>query len=361
MRVLIVDDSVTFRSQIRRALEALPGVTVAGTAANGKIALQMLEKKEVDLITLDINMPEMDGIAFLDYLHKNDSYKVKVIVFAHHTARSARDTVKALSLGAVDFVIKPTADNNVGMVDAYEAVLRELAPKVLQFVSAEAATNQTAGPKASTTSKADVKEYTKVDIDHFDPSVIVVASSTGGPKALENFFSQLKRPPSMPVLVVQHMPEMFTKFLSKRLGDMMQVECREGIDGELVEPGIVYVAPGNFHMTVKMEGKRFAIQVDQTPRVNFVRPAADLLFRSAAQLFGKGCMGFVLTGMGEDGKVGSQAIKASGGGIMIQDKESSIVWGMPGSVHGANAFDKIGSIQECAKVLARMCTGVPSP
>ncbi|MCX6109051.1 MAG: CheB methylesterase domain-containing protein, partial [Proteobacteria bacterium] len=184
------------------------------------------------------------------------------------------------------------------------------------------------------------------------------ASSTGGPAALEVVVSKLHgRVPRIPVLLVQHMPESFTRNLASRLTDLSGVEVREATNGEPVKPGALILAPGNFHMRLNRNGDCNYITLDQGPKVNSVRPAADLLFISAAQLYGPSCAGMVLTGMGEDGCTGAKAIKQAGGGIMIQDRDSSIVWGMPAAVEKAGAYDLIGDLNACADQLANFCYG----
>ena len=205
-----------------------------------------------------------------------------------------------------------------------------------------------ADPRAATT------EWTKRDLLKFHPRAVVVASSTGGPMALETFLSQIKVTPLVPIFIAQHLSEGFTKFLSARLMQQTGIECREAVHKECVKPGIVYFAPGNFHMRLIFTGQTIEIHLDQSPRVNDVRPAADLLFESASLIYGKETMAFVLTGMGRDGCQGAINIKKAGGGVMIQDENSSVVWGMPGAVFAAKAFDCIDSLEKCSAALNAM-------
>ncbi len=347
MRVLVVDDSITFRSQICKALRSLEGIEVVGSASNGKIALQMLEQKSVDVMTLDLNMPEMDGLQVLEQLNKQANKRVKVIVFASQTARSARDTIRALRLGASDFVVKPQLPENFGE-DACQAIAAELGPKLRQFAVTSLSVDvpATVAANASTISRLEPFAYR--------PQAIVVASSTGGPAALEQFFAKVPHDFALPIFVAQHMPPLFTKYLAARLSELFKIDCREAVHGESVRPGTVYVAPGDFHMLVTSAESGFAVALESGPKVNSVRPAADLLFESAAKAYGAGCFGFVLTGMGEDGCVGARHIKERGGAVMIQDKTTSVVWGMPGAVHAAGWFDAMGSIQDCASTLQQL-------
>jgi two-component system chemotaxis response regulator CheB len=349
--VLIIDDSTVFRTQIRRALSDLPDVEVVGSASSGRIALQMLEQKPADLVTLDLNMADMNGLETLHEIRRR-GLPVRVLVFAAKSARSAEETLEALRGGADDFVLKPGGDT-LSLEHALEQVRGELVPKIRQFSGTARAPRPHAGskppPAAATSTSA---PYRTRDMSAMRAAVVVVASSTGGPSALEALFASLPRPPRAPILVAQHMPETFTRFLARRLEDVSGVTCREAVNGEPLAPGTIYVAPGNFHMQVRTTAAGSRIMLDQGPRVNSVRPAADLLFRSVAELYGDTCAGFVLTGMGADGLEGARRIKERGGGVMIQSRESCVVWGMPAAVHAAGAFDKMGDLQDCAAVLA---------
>jgi two-component system chemotaxis response regulator CheB len=193
--------------------------------------------------------------------------------------------------------------------------------------------------------------FDKASLRDFRPGVIVIASSTGGPNALEQIFQKI--PPSfeIPILIAQHMPPIFTKILAKRLGDLCQKPSDEAVDGELIKPGRVYMAPGDFHLLLARSSEGIVIKLDRGPQRNSVRPAADYLFESAASLFGVACFGVVLTGMGQDGLHGARAIKAAGGKVMIQDEPSCVVFGMPGAIYKANCFDRIGDLDSIAGVI----------
>lgn len=355
MRVLIVDDSSVFRTQIRRALADVPDIEVVGSASSGRIALQMLEQKPADLVTLDLNMADMDGMETLREIRRR-GLAVRVLVFAARSARSAEDTIEALRCGADDFVLKPGGDT-LSIEHALEQVRSDLIPKIRQFTAAL----PPSAPRAPLgfASKASPAPPSRKPSEHRDlgtmrPMIVVVASSTGGPGALEALFASLPRPPRVPILVAQHMPETFTKFLAKRLADISGVACREAQNGEPPAAGTIYIAPGNFHMQVRSTAAGNRITLDQGPKVNSVRPAADLLFTSVADLYGDSCAAFVLTGMGSDGLEGVRRIKGRGGAVMIQSKESCVVWGMPAAVYEAGAYDRIGDLQDCAGILARL-------
>jgi len=365
MKILVVDDAITFRKQIKRLLDDIEGVEVVGTASNGKIAIDMIKQSDVDLITLDLNMPVMGGLETIEKMREM-GLKQDIIVFASKTARNTKDTLKALSLGASDFIVKPDGD-----VSDFETVLAlvkaELVPRIVQFLPkfnlknvprldqsvANSATGVALARLSETTTPA-ISEIRSKQLDSFLPQAIVVASSTGGPTALETFFSKITEPPKVPILVAQHMPETFTKFLSKRIQNINGIETREARNGERVSAGIIYFAPGNYHMKFAKSESGTVIILDQGPRVNSVRPAADLLFQSVAHIYGKQAMGFVLTGMGSDGCKGCEVIKSNGGHIMIQNEETSTVWGMPGEVYRHGHFDALGSLEDCRDVLLRM-------
>ena len=362
MRVLVVDDSVVFRSQIKAAIDGIGGMTVVGSAANGKIALERLEQMSVDIITLDLEMPEMNGLEMLAAMNKR-GLKQKVIVFAAPSLTGAAQALEALRAGAADFIAKP---NSAGSLDeALAGIKAELVPKILQFkariekralerdlVARSAAPRQGLTPLEVRPSAASSRLAST-----FKPRIVGIGSSTGGPTALDIVFAFLKdQPLSIPILIAQHMPPNFTKCLAKRLGEISGHVAKEGEHGEPVNAGCIYVAPGDFHMTVAFNAdkRQVQIQLDQGPKRNSVRPAVDSLFESMAVTYGSSCAVYVLTGMGEDGMIGAKAIKGASGGVMIQDQNSSVVWGMPGAVHAAGAFDAMGNLGECANSLLQM-------
>ena len=358
MRVMIVDDSVVFRSQLKNCLDAADDVTVVATAANGKIALQRLEMGACDLIILDLEMPEMDGLQFLAELRRH-SFTQKVIVFAGTSKEGASQALAALNAGAVDFVAKPTTASS--LEEALESIKRELLPKIIQFKKRYDAARDprrlALRSEAAPTPPDPRRPYPKVSLETFKPRIVVVGSSTGGPAALERLFAPLQGTTlRVPILVTQHMPPKFTEALASRLSSISGVPVGEGRTGALIVPGHIFVAPGDYHMSIQRltSAETPVIKLDQEPKRNSVRPAVDYLFESAAREYGSACAGFVLTGMGEDGKEGSIAIKSNGGAMMIQDRDSSVVWGMPGAVHSVGAYDDEGSIDECARILRQM-------
>ena len=355
MRILIVDDSITFRSAIKAVLSDEKDMEIVGNAPNGKIALAKLLTDTVDVMIMDLDMPEMDGIETLRAMQKM-GLKVLTLIYASPTPQSYQKVSEALRLGAYDFLAKsiPT-ENASGPEAAKDAVRKELVSRLRSIAKAKLnAGSSSVSPVPSDTSLTN--EWPKLKIDEFlRPQVVVIASSTGGPMALEKLFSKLSKYSRVPILLVQHMPKYFTAGLARRISDLTGILCNEGIDGEAVQSNRIYIAPGDYHMTIARSNGQNRIVLDQLSQINFVRPAADPLFSTVAELFKHSVLGFVLTGMGEDGKQGSAAIKRFGGAVMIQDKQSSVVWGMPGAVAGINAFDREGSIDECATVLAAVC------
>jgi two-component system chemotaxis response regulator CheB len=368
IRVLIVDDSVVFRSQIKAALEGTSNIKVVGSAANGKIALDKIALEPVDLVILDLEMPEMNGHQFLTEIARR-KLPQKVIVFAAPTEQGRQMSFKALAEGAVDVIQKPTTAKSLEA--ALEGIKSDLVPKILQFaqrhdvsesgLSSAAPTTGLTGQAldavSSTGTPPPVRSFKSVALESFKPRVVVIGSSTGGPTALEVIFGLMAgKAVNVPILIAQHMPPHFTECLAKRLETISGIPSGEGRPGELVKPGRIYVAPGDYHMTVRRlpDGSNSIIHLDQSPKRNSVRPAVDSLFESVASVYGGMVGAFVLTGMGEDGMVGSKAIKQATGGVMIQNKASSVVWGMPGAVASAGALDAEGDLPECARILAKM-------
>lgn len=351
MKVLVVDDSVTFRSQIKRALCEIEGVEVVGSASNGRVAKQWIEQKPVDLVILDLNMPEMSGLDLLAEV-KPRGRGLDVIVFAGRTERSAEETMRALALGAADFVVKPNGQA-IDFETAYLSIAEQLVPKVRQFLERPLPVPAAAPVVVPPRPRA------RLQVETFVADVVLIASSTGGPGALEALLKRVESTPRVPILIAQHMPETFTKHLAARLESVAGIPCREAVHGELLQNGMAYVAPGDYHLLVvpaEAGPRKARLALDQSPKANGVRPAADLLFQSAVRVFGPRCLAFVLTGMGQDGLVGVEHVKRAGGCVVIQDQASSVVWGMPGAVHAADLYDSVASIEECGRILARLTT-----
>ena len=330
IRVLIVDDSIIYRSQIRAALTSFPHLELVGTANNGRMAMETLNKVSIDLVILDMEMPEMDGLQTLLEMRKIKS-SAKVLLFSSQTARGAQITLEALRLGASDFVTKPDETTNSLNQNPANLIRQLLEPKIDALF-----------PRASSQPPQTSKKTQSVFELETRPKAIVIGCSTGGPNVLETIFSDIskkcKGPLPFPVFIVQHMPPLFTKALAQRLERLSGWKVVEATHGEPVQ-NCVYVAPGDYHMVIETEDNRAVISLEQSPKVHFVRPAVDPLFISAARCYGRYCVGFVLTGMGSDGLHGCKEVKAGGGSIIIQNQESCVVFGMPGAVQQSGLQD----------------------
>lgn len=349
MRVLIVDDSVVFRSQIRAALEGVPNVEVAGTAGNGKIALARLEQGSVDLVTLDLEMPELDGLETIREIRKR-GFPVKIIAFSAHTRSGSEKTFEALRAGADDFATKPQGEDvNIG--NAAEKIRGQLIAKILQFKSNA---NTKPVPRPATVAAPAKESWAKKNLDTFLPAVIVIGSSTGGPPALEKVLKGLVAPLRVPILISQHMPPIFTETLARRLSNELKLPVEEAKDGALLRAGQVLIAPGDFHLVLQRRGDDVFTVLDRSPQRNSVRPSVDVMFESVVEIYRGRVMGVILTGMGDDGLLGCRAIKRAGGGVMIQDRESSVVFGMPGAVFTDGAHDDIGNLEAIQARLKQM-------
>jgi len=336
--VLVVDDSVVIRRIVSSVLDDDPDITVVGTAANGRIALDKLDALRPDIVILDVEMPVMDGLATLRELRRTYP-TLPVVMFSTVTERGAMATLDALAAGATDYVTKPThATSATASVDRVRA---ELIPKIKGLVGAartRAAFAKRPMPKAPTQAVSVVRQ-SRVD-------VIVIGASTGGPDALSSIVAGLRSDLSVPILVVQHMPPLFTRLFAARLDRSSALHVVEAVDGQLVEPGHIIVAPGDQHLTVRRQGTEVRVRLTNDPP--YCRPSVDVLFRSAAALYGAGVVACVLTGMGRDGAQGAERVRAAGGRIIVQDEASSVVWGMPGAVVAAGVATDVVPLRQIA-------------
>ncbi|MFY9905655.1 MAG: chemotaxis response regulator protein-glutamate methylesterase [Terriglobales bacterium] len=327
VRVLIVDDSAVIRRLLSNLLATDSEIVVAGTAGNGIQALARIPEAKPDLVTLDIEMPEMDGLETLVEIRKLYP-RLPVIMFSTLTERGATATLDALAKGASDYVTKPS--HTGGSESAREQVRDELIRKIKSLCAV-------AVPRA----RPAVVAPRRTDRPQARVDLVAIGTSTGGPNALTALIPQLPADFPVPIVIVQHMPPLFTRLLAERLDSLAQLEVREGKEGERLRRGQVWIAPGDYHMTVVRKGAETVLGLNRDPQENSCRPAVDVLFRSVAHTFGANVLGVVLTGMGADGTRGSCDIREAGGEVFVQDEASSVVWGMPGSIVAASLADRI--------------------
>lgn len=327
-RVLLCDDSVVIRSAIARILEGDPQIRIVGSVANGQLAVDMVRKHEVDVVVLDIEMPVMDGITALPLILKARP-GVRVLMASTLTRRNAAISIKALTLGATDYIPKP---DSTGMLGA-DAFGQDLVAKIKAIGLRARPSLVAPGAASAASAAAQAPLELKLRPKPAElPKVLAVASSTGGPQALEVLLGQIGHPVSVPILIVQHMPPMFTALLAESLTKATGVPCAEARDGEPALAGRAYIAPGDYHMTVEGRPDQARLRVHQGPPENYVRPAADPLLRGVAEVYGRRALAVILTGMGSDGCKGCEALVAAGGAVYAQDEATSVVWGMPGAV-----------------------------
>lgn len=345
IRVLVVDDAVVFRRLVSEELAADPAIEVVGTAANGKIALAKMTQVNPDLVILDVEMPEMDGLTALREIRKIYP-KLPVIMFSSLTERGATETLDALALGATDYFAKPTT---VGGLDASLQVLRdELIPEIKALCGR--------GTRSTEAIPAAAPPRPRVRSGPIE--VVTIGCSTGGPNALAELFAGFPADFPVPIVLVQHMPPMFTRLLAERLSAQFPIRFEEGRSGGSLQPGHAWIAPGDFHMITVRDEQQTRVLLHQDPPENSCRPAADVLFRSVAQAFGPATLAVVLTGMGQDGLRGCEAIKAAGGQVLAQDEATSVVWGMPGFVARAGLADRVLPLGQMAgEIVRRVRTG----
>jgi len=337
-RILIADDSAVMRSLLRSVVSMDAGLEVAGTATDGQAALSALETLQPDLLLLDVEMPVMDGLVTLRQLRAR-GHKLPVIMCSSLTQRGAKVTIEALANGASDYVAKPVGQSS------REASMRALSQELLPKIHALTSLPPPALPSAARTLfPAAMAPLPKAQPISSVPAVLAIGVSTGGPAALDILLPELPASFPLPVLIVQHMPELFTRQLAERLNSRCSLQVREGAEGEPVHAGAIYIARGNWHMEV-LSGARGSqpatLHLNQGPPENHCRPAVDVLFRSAAGVYGAGVLAVVLTGMGSDGMLGARIIREQGGSVLAQDQASSTVWGMPGAVCAAGLAHKV--------------------
>ena len=343
-RVLVVDDSAVVRGLVARWVEADDRLDLAGTCADGEQGVRKAGELQPDLVVLDVEMPRMDGLTALPLILKA-APRARAIMASTLTLKGGEVTMRALSLGAADYAPKPEA----GRVAGAEGYRVELLQKLVALAGI-----QGSGPAREVA--AAVRPAPRPFTVSNKVELLLIGSSTGGPQALREVASALPRDTRQPVVIVQHMPKLFTAILAEHLSKV-GLPASEAIDGEVLKAGHVYIAPGDNHLTLRGAPGAFTAHLDQSAPVNFCRPAVDPMFSSAAAIAGRNCLAVVLTGMGHDGREGVRKIREAGGRIIAQDQATSVVWGMPGAVAEAGLADQILPLSDIGPTIARHLKG----
>jgi two-component system, chemotaxis family, protein-glutamate methylesterase/glutaminase len=360
IRVLVVDDSHVIRGLLTRSLDSDPGIKVVASASNGKAAIDEVTKTEIDVVVLDIEMPVMDGMTALPQLLAARP-GMQVIMASTLTLKGASISMKALSKGAADYVPKPSS---TGEINSAEDFKRELIAKVKSWGAVARRRRGSAARPGVEPASALARRFPAGPVKLreapalFRPDCIAIGSSTGGPQALFKVFQTMGKVTNLPVFLTQHMPATFTTILAEHLGQASGMPAAEAKDGEPVMAGRIYVAPGDFHMTVQADAGRKVLRLDKNPPENFCRPAVDPMLRSLARAYNGKVLTVILTGMGQDGLKGGHEISAAGGVIAAQDEGTSVVWGMPGAVAHAGLCSAVLPLSDIGpyvrKAISRM-------
>ena len=352
VRVLVVDDSVVVRRIICSAVEADPNLILAGSAPNGRIALERLNQWNPDVVTLDIEMPEMDGIETLRHIRATHP-NLPVIMCSTLTERGAAITIDALLAGANDYVTKDV--RAASSLDPREGFRTELVSKIKQFFNLNQA--PPVSPVAETKPKSTVPSFvlsSPASGAVRQREIVVIGVSTGGPNALTEILPLFPADFPLPILIVQHMPPMFTRLFADRLNTLCRIHVEEASAGRLLEPGLALIAPGDHHMTVKRIDRTVRVVLNQDAPENSCRPAVDVMFRSVHEVYQGAVIAVVLTGMGQDGLRGVEVLKPSGATVLVQDEATSVVWGMPGFVARAGLADRVLPLREIVPEILSM-------
>lgn len=363
-RVMVVDDSAVIRGLLARFLDADPEISVVASVSNGKMALSRLDRTDVEIVVLDIEMPVMDGLTALPLLLQKQP-GLQVLMASTLTRKNAEVSLRALSLGAADYVPKPSSTSEIHSADAFK---KELTEKVKAIAAAGRGGRQRAPRPASAGPAVAVAPETPKKSSLLSPSgplslrsqpiqrpeLIAIGSSTGGPQALFKLLGSLGGRVSQPILITQHMPSTFTSLLAGHISKASSAPCSEAKDGEAILPRHIYLAPGDYHMIAEAGESGNVLRLTQTERENYCRPAVDPMLRSLAKLYGPRLLVIILTGMGSDGCKGSEAVVAAGGAVIAQDEETSVVWGMPGAVATAGMCSAVLPLSDIAPYVRKL-------
>jgi len=370
---MVVDDAIVVRTLVSRWVEETPGLKLVAALRNGREALERLDESRPDVVVLDVDMPELDGISTLPRLLQRRR-DLAVIMASALTRSDAEVTLKALSLGAADHIPKPDAEGGIMTSTSFQRELiekiralgarrhRRPLPPPYARRSATAATRRMAGAVQRAgrwrAVEGEPPRYPLRPFSAATPRVLLVGASTGGPQALTKLMARLDAvTDSAPVLITQHMPAMFTTILAANLARASAKPVREAEDGEPVLAGQVYLAPGGKHMRVERRNGTAVIALDDGPPINFCKPAVDPLFSSAAEVWGAWCLAVILTGMGTDGTRGAIDVVEGGGSVIAQDEATSVVWGMPRSAVEAGICSAVLPVDQIAPMVVRLFLG----
>jgi two-component system chemotaxis response regulator CheB len=375
IRVMVVDDAIVVRTLISRWIDEAPGLSLVATLRNGREALDRLDEVKPDVVVLDIDMPELDGISTLPLLLQKQRDLV-VIMASALTRENAEVTLKALALGAADYIPKPEIEGGVMTSASFQRELiekiRALGAQGRRYPSLPpyarrlgapatrrlAAGIQRVGRWRAASTHRDPHAAKLRPFSHVIPRVLLIGASTGGPQALAHLMSRFDLVgDTAPILIAQHMPPTFTTILAEHLARASAKPVQEAVDGEAVLAGRIYLAPGGKHMRVARRNGTAVIELDDGPPLNFCKPAVDHLFASAAQVWGAWNLALILTGMGTDGSAGAAAIVDKGGSVIAQDEATSVVWGMPGRAVEAGLCSAVLPIERIGPKVARLFLG----
>lgn len=346
IKVMLVDDSRTIRTILKSSLQSDSQIKVDYEAVDGVDALARFKSAPADVIILDVEMPNMDGVETVKAIRKVNR-KVPIIMFSTLTSRGGEATMDALTAGANDYEAKPS--NNSHFEETKSRIKEVLVPKIKFWFGKNNALNAApAAVKVVSPAAKSISLKTNPSIRSADRNfkIVAIGSSTGGPMALQTVLSDLPKTFSVPIVIVQHMPPVFTKSLAERLDSHSSLRVVEAEDGQCIRPQTVYIAPGGQHMTIERQSTDYVARMNSGPPINSCRPAVDVLFKSVAKQFGKNCLSVVLTGMGQDGLAGAKSIRDVDGSVIVQDEASSAVWGMPKVIADAGLAHEVLPLTE---------------
>lgn len=347
IKVLIVDDSAFMRKSISILLESDPDIEVAGFGRDGEEGYELAKKLKPDIITLDIEMPRMDGLTALKKIM--DDCPTSVIMVSSLTTEGAESTIKALELGAVDFIPKEMSFVSVNIVKIKEDLIRKVKTIARRRVFRSFSSFRSLTAKSTGTPQTDLGKLPKIPY-----RALALGISTGGPLSLQKVIPNLSGDIKFPIFIVQHMPPKFTKSLAERLNNMSKLKVKEAEEGDKIEGGVVYIAPGGFHMKLRKKGFDSYINITEDPSTTLHRPSVDVMMDSVVEVYGKFTLGVIMTGMGKDGLEGIRKLKQLGGFCMAQNEESCVVYGMPKAIVDNNFADVIASLEEIPNIINKV-------